>query len=93
VAATCVTFEIRQTLSREGLTAVMNYANRGATVAPLGTLTMIETIDRASLEIETMLPHQVSLVRTMRRTIDINGRAGTLESTERRTMRYRYTAR
>ena len=90
VATECATFEIRQTLTPEGLAALMDYANRGATVAAPGTMTMLETIERARLEIATMLPHEVSITRTMRRTIEVNGRSVTLESAERRTMRYKY---
>jgi hypothetical protein len=90
VTTECATFEIRQTLTPEGRAALMDYANRGATVAAPGTMTMLETIERARLEIATMLPHEVSILRTMRRTIEVNGRTVTLESAERRTMRYKY---
>lgn len=94
VVTECATFEIRQTLTPEGLAALMDYAKRGATVAAPGTMTMLETIERTRLEIATMLPHEVSITRTMRRTIELNGRTVTLEAAERRTMRYKYqTAR
>jgi hypothetical protein len=90
VVAECATFEIRQTLTPEGLAALMDYANRGVTVAVPGTMTMLETIERARLEIATMLPHEISITRTMRGTMNVNGRAVPLETAERRTMRYKY---
>jgi hypothetical protein len=90
VVAECATFEIRLTVTPEGLAALMDYANRGATGVMPGTMTMLETIERARLEIATMLPHEISITRTMRGTIDVNGRAVTIETAERRTMRYKY---
>lgn len=86
----CVTFEIRQTLRPEDLAAVTAYAMRGATVPATVTSMMVETIERARLEIATMLPHEISISRTMDQTIEVNGRTAKLDAAERRTMRYKY---
>ena len=86
----CVTLEIRQTLPSEGLDALMNYATRAASATSPGRLTFYETVHRATLETDTMLPHEVSITQTMRRVVNVDGRGVTREDLERRTMRYMY---
>ena len=86
----CVTLEIRQTLPPEGLEALMNYATRGVNATSPGRLTFYETVHRATLETDTMLPHEVSITQTMRRVVNVDGRGVTVEVLERRTMRYMY---
>jgi hypothetical protein len=88
----CATFEIRQTLTAEGLTALKDYATKGASDALPGTLRTVEVTDRAKLEIATMLPHEVTIIRTMRQTLEMNGKAITVENVERRAMQYSYVS-
>ena len=88
----CATFEIRQTLTPEGLTTLKDFANKGAAADVAGTLTFIELVERATLEVATMLPHDVSINRTMRRAIETNGKSVVVEDVERRTMHYAYAS-
>jgi hypothetical protein len=90
LAPDCATFEIRQTLTPEGLTAFKDFANRGATADVASAITFVEVVESAKVEVATMLPHDVVIDRTMRRTIDVNGKSVTVEDVERRTMHYTY---
>jgi len=47
-------------------------------------------VDRVTLEIGTMLPHEAILTRTLQSTTQLSGRVVSTENVQRRTVRFTY---
>jgi len=85
----CATFESRSAIDRESLPVLQNYLSPGAAntgVRIVGS----EKIDRVTLEIGTMLPHEAILTRTIQSTTELSGRTVAAENVQRRTVRFTY---
>ena len=53
-------------------------------------ITGSEKVDRVTLEIGTMLPHEAVLSRTLRSMTQLSGRTVATENLQRRTVRFTY---
>ena len=85
----CATFESRSAVDRESLAVLQNYVSPGATNAGV-RIVGSEKVDRVTLEIGTMLPHEAVLTRTVRSTTELSGRTVTSENLQRRRVRFTY---
>jgi hypothetical protein len=85
----CVTFESRSAIDRESLPVLQNYLSPGAANAGV-RIVGSEKVDRVTLEIGTMLPHEAILTRTVQSTTELSGRTVSTESVQRRRVRFTY---
>jgi hypothetical protein len=88
-AIECATFESRSTIERESLAVLQNYLSPGAADAGV-RITGSEKVDRVTLEIGTMLPHEAILSRTLQSTTQLSGRTVSTENLQRRIVRFTY---
>jgi hypothetical protein len=88
-AIECATFESRSNIEPESLAVLQNYLSPGASDAGV-RITGSEKVDRVTLEIGTMLPHEAILSRTLRSTTQLSGRTVATENLQRRTVRFTY---
>lgn len=85
----CATFESRSNIEQESLAVLQNYLSPGASDAGV-RITGSEKVDRVTLEIGTMLPHEAILSRTLQSTTQLSGRVVSTENVQRRTVRFTY---
>jgi hypothetical protein len=85
----CATFESRSAIDRESLPVLQNYLSPGAANAGV-RIVGSEKVDRVTLEIGTMLPHEAVLTRTLRSTTELSGRTVSTENVQRRSVRFTY---
>ena len=85
----CVTFESRSVIDPESLPVLQNYLSPGAANAGI-RIVGSERVDRVTLEIGTMLPHEAILTRTIRSTTELSGRTVSTENVQRRSVRFTY---
>ena len=88
-ALECATFESRSSIEPESLAVLQNYLSPGAADAGV-RITGSEKIDRVTLEIETMLPHEAVLSRTLQSATQLSGHTVATENVQRRTVRFTY---
>jgi len=88
-AVECATFESRTNIEPESLAVLQNYLSPGAADAGV-RITGSEKLDRVTLEIDTMLPHEAILSRTLQSTTQLSGRTISTENLQRRTVRFTY---
>jgi hypothetical protein len=88
----CASFELKQTITPEGLAVLGGYMLQGSSgpPGPVPRVLNIDTTDRITLEVGTMLPHEISVTRTRRQAAEINGETIHAEDLERRTVRFTY---
>ena len=85
----CATFESHSAVEPESLPVLQNYLSPGPATA--GTrIVGSERVDRVTLEIGTMLPHEAILTRTVRSTTALSGRTVYTENVQRRGVRFTY---
>jgi hypothetical protein len=85
----CATFESRSALDRESLPVLQNYLSPGAANAGV-RIVGSDKVDRVTLEIGTMLPHEAVLTRTVQSTTELSGRTVATENVQRRSVRFTY---
>lgn len=85
----CATFESRSTIERESLAVLQNYLSPGSADAGV-RIAGSEKVDRVTLEIGTMLPHEAILSRTLQSTTALSGRTVSTENLQRRSVRFTY---
>jgi hypothetical protein len=85
----CATFESRSVIDRESLPVLQNYLSPGAANAGV-RIVGSDKVDRVTLEIGTMLPHEAILTRTIQSTTELSGRTVSTENVQRRTVRFTY---
>jgi hypothetical protein len=85
----CATFESRSNIEPESLAVLQNYLSPGASDAGV-RITGSEKVDRVTLEIGTMLPHDAILTRTLQSTTQLSGRTVLTQNVQRRTVRFTY---
>jgi hypothetical protein len=85
----CATFESRSNIEPESLAVLQNYLSPGASDAGV-RITGSEKVDRVTLEIGTMLPHEAILTRTLQSTTQLSGRTVLTQNVQRRTVRFTY---
>jgi hypothetical protein len=85
----CATFESRSAIDRESLPVLQNYLSPGAASGGV-RIVGSEKVDRVTLEIGTMLPHEAILTRTIQSTTELSGRTVSTENVQRRTVRFTY---
>jgi hypothetical protein len=85
----CATFESRSAIEQESLPVLQNYLSPGAANAGV-RIVGSEKVDRVTLEIGTMLPHEAILTRTVRSTTELSGRTVSTENVQRRSVRFTY---
>ncbi len=85
----CATFESRSMIDRESLPVLQNYLSPGAANAGV-RIVGSEKVDRVTLEIGTMLPHEAILTRTVQSTTELSGRTVSTQSVQRRSVRFTY---
>ena len=85
----CATFESRSAIEPESLAVLQNYLSPGAANAGV-RIVGSERVERVTLEIGTMLPHEAILSRTLQSTIELSGRTVSTENLQRRTVRFTY---
>ena len=85
----CATFESRSNIEQESLAVLQNYLSPGASDAGV-RITGSEKVDRVTLEIGTMLPHEAILTRTLQSTTQLSGRMVPTQNIQRRTVRFTY---
>lgn len=85
----CATVELRSTVEPESLSVLQNYLSPSGAggVMRMGSA---ETVDRVTLEIGTMLPHEAILTRTLQSTMAVNGQLLPTENLQRRRVRFTY---
>ena len=88
-AIECATFESRSNIEQESLAVLQNYLSPGASGSGV-RITGSEKVDRVTLEIDTMLPHEAILTRTLQSTTQLSGRVVSTENDQRRTVRFTY---
>ena len=88
-AIECATFESRSNIEPESLAVLQNYLSPGAADAGV-RITGSEKVDRVTLEIDTMLPHEATLSRTLQSTTRLSGRTVLTENLQRRIVRFTY---
>ena len=88
-AIECATFESRSNIEQESLAVLQNYLSPGASGSGV-RITGSEKVDRVTLEIDTMLPHEAILTRTLQSTTQLSGRVVSTENVQRRTVRFTY---
>jgi hypothetical protein len=88
-AIECATFESRSNIEPESLAVLQNYLSPGASDAGV-RITGSEKVDRVTLEIGTMLPHEAILTRTLQSTTQLSGRTVLTQNVQRRTVRFTY---
>jgi hypothetical protein len=89
VAIECATFESRSNIEQESLAVLQNYFSPGASNAGV-RITGSEKVDRVTLEIGTMLPHEAILSRTLQSTTQLSGRTVSTQNLQRRSVRFTY---
>ena len=85
----CATFELRSAVDPESLPVLQNYLSPGAADAGV-RIVASEKVDRVTLEIGTMLPHEAILNRTVRSMARVSGGTVSTENTQRRRVRFTY---
>jgi hypothetical protein len=85
----CATFELRSAVDPESLPILQNYLSPGAANAGV-RIVGSEKVDRVTLEIGTMLPHEAILNRTVRSLTQLSGRTVSTENIQRRRVRFTY---
>jgi hypothetical protein len=88
-AIECATFESRSNIDQESLAVLQNYLSPGASGSGV-RITGSEKVDRVTFEIDTMLPHEAILTRTLQSTTQLSGRVVSTENVQRRTVRFTY---
>ena len=88
-AIECATLESRSTIEPESLAVLQNYLSPGAADAGV-RITSSEKVDRVTLEIGTMLPHEATLSRTLQSTAQLSGRTVSTQNVQRRSVRFTY---
>ena len=73
-------------VNRDGLTALTTSAQHGATRVPGAAFefTDYEMVLRVTMELDTMLPHELVPTRSMHREVDVDGRPVHMTDVERR---------
>lgn len=89
MARECATFESRSAVEPESLPVLQNYLAPGA-ANPGVRIVGSERVDRVTLEIGTMLPHEAILTRTVQSTTELNGSTVSTANVQRRTVRFTY---
>src|SRR4029079_3540435 len=82
-------FESRSNIDQESPAVLQNYPSPGAAGSGV-RITGSEKVDRVTLEIDTMLPHEAILTRTLQSTTQLSGRVVSTENVQRRTVRFTY---
>ena len=85
----CSTFESRSTIEPESLAVLQNYLSSGSADAGV-RITGSEKVERVTLEIGTMLPHEAILSRTLQSTTRTERTHLSTENLQRRTVRFTY---
>jgi hypothetical protein len=85
----CATLESRSTIEPESLALLQNYLSPGSADAGV-RIAGSEKVERVTLEIGTMLPHEAILSRTLQSTTELSGRIVSTENIQRRTVRFTY---
>jgi hypothetical protein len=85
----CATLESRSNVDPESLAVLQNYLSPGSADAGV-RIARSEKVERVTLEIETMLPHEAVLSRTLQSTTQLSGRTVSTENVQRRTVRFTY---
>jgi hypothetical protein len=85
----CATFEAHSVIDRESLPVLQNYLSPGAADAGV-RIVGSEKVDRVTLEIGTMLPHEAILTRVVRSATELSGRAVSTENLQQRRVRFTY---
>jgi hypothetical protein len=88
-AIECATLESRSTIDPESLAVLQNYLSPGAVDAGV-RITSSEKVDRVTLEVGTMLPHEATLSRTLQSTTQLSGRTVSTQNLQRRSVRFTY---
>jgi hypothetical protein len=88
-AMECATFESRSNIEPESLAVLQNYLSPGASDSGV-RITGSEKVDRVTLEIGTMLPHEAILSRTLQSTTQLSGSIVATQNVQRRTVRFTY---
>jgi hypothetical protein len=88
-AIECATFESRSNIEPESLAVLQNYLSPGASDSGV-RITGSEKVDRVTLEMGTMLPHEAMLSRTLQSTTELSGRTVSTQNLQRRTVRFTY---
>jgi hypothetical protein len=88
-AIECATLESRSTIDPESLAVLQNYLSPGAADAGV-RITNSEKVDRVTLEVGTMLPHEATLSRTLQSTTQLSGRTVSTQNLQRRSVRFTY---
>jgi hypothetical protein len=85
----CATLESRSTIEPESLALLQNYLSPGSADAGV-RIAGSEKVERVTLEIGTMLPHEAILSRTLQSTTELSGRIVSTKTLQRRTVRFTY---
>jgi hypothetical protein len=85
----CFTYEWRRNTDVDALNAAMKGRTAGTNLPPSRALEMVEVL-RVTSETATMLPHALTLTRTRRGRVELNGKEEPTTDFEQRTMTFTY---